>query len=374
MLAIPKTTIKADTIQDEKIGIVITKDGNTVSINHTSDITIQKAVVEYAFYENDVYISMLDTFDVSNNRLTINKGVTTLAVKVHQVLTLRGNLWYRYATTNQNTAGSFAKVQRMNIVEIETTHIETVDAGFQTSESPNLKKYYNFYFQFDYDHDELISLDVEYILETRALWGLIVNKHNMSKNVKNTDKIKEYVKNPGWINTMPITHWYMGVDTNIPALETNTTNNPGNYVVRLQPHGDDSNLKLHTNATIENFAIIRVKYMIDGEFILSDVINNPTTPIDDQINDLGKTIENIKNILGDFTNFLNTIINFFTSNGSTVLKVIVGVIALILLGPIFTVIKFVFTIIKYIFKIPGQLLNTLKVLFVPGYNKNERKR
>lgn len=372
MLALPKTIIKANTIEDEKIGIVITKDGNTVSINHTSDITIHKAVVEYAFYENDVYISMLDTFDVSNNKLTINKGVTTTAVKVHQVLTLKGNLWYRYATTNQNTAGSFTNVKRMNIVEVETTHIETIKTDILTTAkvaSPRYK-YYNFYFDFDKIHDELIMLDVEYIIHEYTFFGLIKSK---SYNVSDNININENIVMSGYVqSTFPgtTTIIFPSKSISVKSLEANTTANPGNYVARVS-----ADLGwLSDNFKIENFAILKVGYMIDGEFILDDVINDPTTPIDDQINDLGKIIENIKNILGDFTNFLNTIINFFTSNGSTVLKVIVGVIALILLGPIFTVIKFIFTIIKYIFKIPRQLLNTLKVLFVPGYNKNERKR
>ena len=371
MLALPKTIIKAAEIEDEKIGIIITKDGNTVSINHTSDITIQKAVVEYAFYENDVYISMLDTFDVSNNRLTINKGVATAAVKVHQVLTLRGNLWYRYSTTNQNTAGSFTGVNRMNIVEIETTHIETIKTDILTTAkigSPRYK-YYNFYFDFDKLHDELIMLDVEYIIHEYTFFGLIKSKsHNVSDNIN----INENIVMSGYVqSTLPgtTTIIFPSKSTSVKSLEANTTSNPGNYVARVS-----ADLGwLSDDFKIENFAILKIGYMIDGEFILDDVINDPTTPIDD-INDLIAIINNIKKALGDFMGFITSITNFFTSNGSTVLKVIVGVIALILLGPIFTVIKFIFTIIKYIFKIPGQLLNTLKVLFVPGYNKNERKR
>lgn len=370
--------VHADTINDEKVAIEIIKDNNTIEIKHTSGKQLDYAVVEYSFYDtSNNYISMLDQFKITNNKFTINKGVSTVAVKVHQVKELVNNsVYYTYMTTNKNTVGSFAGVQRKAIVEIETTHVKTVNVDFQTSESPKIKKYYEFYFDFKKNHDELVRVDIDYVLIQKNLWGLITKEHNMTDSRKNTDRIKKYVKNPGWINTLPVTHFYIAENTNIKALEVNNTSNPGTHVLRVQPKGNDTNLKLHTNAHVKNLAIIEVEYTLDGEFYIEQVINNPTTPIDDTLNQLEKIVEQFKTIFDNFNNFINNITSFFNGNSSTILKVVLVVIALILLGPILFVIKWLFIVIKLILKIPVNIFKTLKVLFVPKkkYKFDERGR
>src|SRR5690554_994431 len=376
LLALPNN-IKAETIHDQKIDVIITKDGNKVYIEHTSGISIDYAVVEYGFIENGQFISMLDTFKVNDNMFEINKGVNTTAVKVHQIKTLRNNIYYTYSTSNQNTVGSFSGVTRMNIVEIETTHVKTVNAGILSSAkvgSPS-HKYYEFYFQFDKEHDELKSIDVSYIIQEYKWWGLVKGeKYNVEDNISINSNVVmsgwEVVKLPG-VNVTPN---FLPKNVSVKALESNKTEHPGNYVARVSAKTN----WLKDSFKIENFAILKIAYTINGEFIIDDVINDPSTPIDDQIDGLLQMLENIQKGITSVTNFFNGIINLLTENGSTVLKVIIVIIALVLIGPIFFILKGLFTIIKIIFKIPKMIFNSLKLLFIPKkkekYRYDERGR
>lgn len=337
-------------IYDEKIAIELIKDGNTIEIKHTSGRNINYAIVEYAYYDNGRYISMLDTFKVSNNIFTINKGVNVHAVKVHQIKELRNNIYYTYSTSNQNSVGSFNNVERIAIVEIQTTHVQTITTDIHTSSkigSP-LYKYYEFYFDFDKTHDQLISIDVDYIVTKYNFWGLIKGEsYNVNNNINVNDYIElngyEFVKIPG-LATPAV---YPKSITR-KALSENTQHNiPGNYVARISANTN----WLSDNYKVENFAIIRIEYTIDGEFYIDEVINDPSTPIDDKINDLNNLLNQIQNYIERITNVFNNISAFISGNSPTIIKISLIIVALIVWALLSPIIRLVFNAIKTLFNL-----------------------
>lgn len=366
LLALPNS-ISAESIYDEKIDIEIIKDNNTITINHTSGKNIEYAVVEYSFMKDGRYISMLDTFDVRNDKFTINKGVSTIAVKVWQLKELKNNIYYRYSTSNKNSVGSFTGVERIAIVEIETRHIEVVKLDIVSSRkqlSPR-HKYYEFYFDFEKEHDEVISIDVEYIVTEYIFLGLFKgDSYNVSDNINIYNDLvisgyEQYAAG-GSVGHRPATR-------SVIALEPNDSKHEGTHVARAS--APTSYLK--DAFKIENFAIITIEYTVDGEFYIDQVINDPTTPIEDDINEIKRLLEYLKSILGNITGLVSKVTDFFNGNASTVVKVIIFIVASILLGPVLFILKTIFTAVKYILKIPGMIINTFKILFVP--KKNERK-
>lgn len=384
LLALPNN-LKAASIHDEKIDVIITKDGNNIYIEHTSGISIDYAVVEYGFINGGQFISMLDTFKVNDNMFEINKGVNTTAVKVHQIKTLKNYVYYTYSTSNQNTVGSFSGVTRMNIVEIETTHIETVNAGILSSPkvgSPS-HKYYEFYFQFDKKHDELSSIDVSYIIQEYKWWGIVKGeKYNVDDNISINSNVVmsgwEVVRLPG-VNVTPN---FVPKNVSVRGLESNRTEHAGNYVARVSAKTN----WLKDSFKIENFAILKIAYYVDGEFIVDDVINDPSTPIDDQIDGLLAVLRQIQNAVSSITDFFSNLVGFFSNNGSTFMYVVIFIIIMILIGPVIFIFKGLKSIIKLAYnsikltvttllKIPGHIVNVFKILFVPKNKRyrNERK-
>lgn len=323
-----------DTIYDQKVAIEIVKDNNTITINHTSGLDISKAVVEYAFLQDNQKIAMLDTFDVKNNKFTVNRNV--FAVKVHQIKVLKKNVYYTYATTNVNTAGSLAGVERRNIVEIQTTDVNTIKSNLEVGYLTQ-HRVFEFYFDFEKQHDEILSIDVDYVLYKKRL-GLFPYGYENYTEQKLTFgsnwTIAQY--NAGSLNKT------------YKQLEKNSTEFKGEYVARVAPTSNESKASgrvfdFQSTYFVENFAIVRIAYKIDGEFIIDDVINDPTTPIDDDLNYILSFIEKTKSAI-------NSVVSWFNSSLSSIIKVaavILIVIAYVLLSPVF---KIVIKIIKLFFK------------------------
>lgn len=357
---------------DEKIGIIITKEQRVVTIEHTSGYTLTHAVVEYASMESGERVSRLDIFEVRNNKFTLN--VDAFAVKVHQVKRLYNNVYYTYATTNKNTAGSFDNVTRKNIVEIETTAVLTAKSRINWRDWTEHHDIYEFYFDFKEDHDKVHSIDVNYNVKRRRTTGKYDNYKNISAQNLST--------NDTW-NLWKYRLSFGGVvrdgddEEKVKVLEKNLTSNPGNYVARIAPTA--SNYDLYDTKgmwwtdtyLVENFAIIKIEYEIDGEFIISDVINDPTTPADEALNWLIAFVDALKK-------FSSSITNFFTGNASTILKVVVAIIILIVIKPAIALIKLFTSLIKLVINgiktLFTTIINSLRWLFIPSKKKNKRRR
>lgn len=335
-------------ILDQKIPIKITKDGNKITINHTSNISIEFAVVEFAYMENGTYVSRLNTFKVKNNIFEIAGRINVLAVKVHQVKTLVGNVYYTYATDNINSAGSFDGVERKAIVEIETTAIKTIKTDVLSSPkigSPVLK-YYEFYFDFLQEHDEVLNIEAIYIVQEYNFFGLLEGKkYNVTDNISTTENINldGYLpqKLPGTVT--PIFTPASG--GSFKALETNKSDTPGTHVARVSVKTN----WLKDNFKVENFSVIRIEYSLNDEFIIADVINDPSTPIDDKINDLKALLDKITKVVTNITEFMSKITTFLTGNASTFLKVALVITAIILYAIFSPIVKIIWRIIKLVF-------------------------
>lgn len=351
LLATPKTYAKTNMLldlKDEKIAIEIIKDSNTITINHTSGKILTHAIVEYAFMENGKKISMLATYEVNNNKFEVNSNV--YALKVHQVKTLVNRVYYRYATTNKNSIGDFIGVERQNIVEIETTAVNTIKS-LEESSFMVAHRIYEFYFNFDKKHDELLSIDVDYVVYKKRFGAFEYGYENATERTLTYGKnytIKHYL-----YSTKP-PEYYKQLEAN------NNSSFPGNYVARVAPTAVESNSNLSDISSVyyvENFAIVRIRYKVDGEFIIDDVNNDPTSPEED-INWLLALINKIKKALNEFSTLWSRYSKYF----------IIGIIAffaLLIWGPVSTILKLLWFIIKLPFIALKRLGKLIKWLFIP---------
>lgn len=339
------------------VDISISREVNTVSIEHLTNYNITGVVVEYAFVENNKRYAELINIDVIGDKFTVDPN--WYALIVHQIKVTKDKTTYIYQVNpdSNNTVGEFGEVQRRKLVEIETvdSYVRTLryQGGIGNSELT-----FEYYFNFKENHDEIISVDVHYVMVKKKLFQTIRTNHE--KTVKSSDYY-DYKDSTGKNQRL-----------NLLEHNTDTTKN-GQYVVRIEP-GTVQNLE----GTPENFAILRILYMIDGEFIMSDVINPPYEL------DKSEDVQWIYDFIDDVKEFFLWVKNFFTQNGNTILKVIIVIIALIFLPiiiffgrTIFNIFKSIYNstkfILKAIFSIPGIIINVLKFLFIMPEKKSKNK-
>lgn len=325
--------VNASYIQDKKIDIEIIKDNTVITINHLSDYDFEYAIVEYAYYDNGVKYAELEQLEVRNNQFIIKKE--WIAIKVHQLKVLKNRVYYTYSTSNKNSIGSFDDVIRKNIVEIET--VASKIKNLNPNINPGLSfSVYEFYFNFDKEHDELISIDVNYIIEKiKFVFWKEYTEYN--ENININEDIEYYDINTGKYKS-------------IKSLEKNTdTNIKADYVTRVHASkGIDGKL--------QNFNIIKIEYIIDGEFFIDDVINDPVTPEQEKIDWFFDFIDKLKSGIDKF-------IEFFNSNASTVIKVGV-VIGILFLWAIFSpVFKLIYRILRFVFKSIINLIASILGIF-----------
>lgn len=316
-------TVNMSSILDEKIAIQIKRDANIITINHSTNYTFTHAVVEYAYFEDGIKISRLGTFEINDSKVTLARNINILAVKVHQVKRLVGNVYYTNSTTGTIQAGSFDNVVRKNIVRIETkAHNRFVYLpGTNVGQSSFLDE---FYFTIDAEYDYVESVDVNFKTKKPYWFTYKITEHN--KHVHKDDTL--YVKQ---------------TDRTINLLEKNTSELAGDYVVRLNP-GD-----YNSTGTVENFAIIKIELVVDGEFILNDVLNDPSTPLDDDIKSLEEVLKKITDVIDRIIFFFNNISDFFASNSPTFLKIGAVILAIIIYAIFSPIVKIIWRIIKLIF-------------------------
>lgn len=361
---------------DEHIPINVVLSNDVVNVTTESNFKISDIVIEYVDSKLD---SRLGTFmlDVNNN---VKLPIQPVAVKVHQVLTQINQVKYRYTASSNNVAPSnfnFNQVKRIGFVDIETRTVKSVNTDLKTSNS-SIQHFtvqiYEFYFDFNERHDELLGVDVQYVFD-RYYLGIIQDSDLVEEN----RKMNQAYTTTGWeyfVHPYLESVWQYA-ERNYVGLEVNTdTSINGQYVVRVSP----SNKKLFdAKYVVRNFAIIRVEYIVDGEHKLEDVINAPVTP-DEPIDNFDWFYK----LFADVKNFFDMITSFFGSNLKILLSIVIGVVALALLGPVTSLIKLIFTaiksafkgivfIVKYILKIPGKIVALFKYLFVPNKKKKRRR-
>ncbi|CCV64328.1 hypothetical protein BN85407510 [Alteracholeplasma palmae J233] len=356
VLTITPAYAKETDINDERIDVEIIRDNTVVEIKHMKDWRISHAVVEYAFLEDGINVAQLGTISVKDNKFTVDSKWT--AIKVHQVKRLVGQVYYTHMAQGKNTIGSFANVKRQNIVEIQTVAVKTIKTKILTGMSPTspLHKYYEFYFKFDKKHDKLAAIDASYVIE-KKWWFIGTGKENIEKEISIYDGVfmSGYVSNSIGTTFLPTP-----ATESVKGLEKNTDKNiDANYVARVS--GDIGTWG--NNYTISNFVILRVKYYLDGEFIIDDVINNPTSPQDD-LNYLQSLVEQIKKLI-EYIQGLNW---------SNILLWIVAILCIpVVIGLILIIwffIKIVISSIKLVFKTIKSILKFIKWVLIP--NKKRR--
>lgn len=371
--------------KDEVIKVDLTLNGRTLSIKHEGDLSITGVVIEYVFIDNNENVSKLLTLDVNSNGNTMIPS-ESIAVKVQQVLMKKNQVVYRYTAGGKNSVPSnfnWDSVVRKDFIVIETTEVRKVESKVPLEkygyDDFRFHQYYEFYFNFNEKHDELISIDTDYILLEEHIIGsdkeIKMKDHNLSSKEKwNLKYDKIGIPPSGY----PLSE-------SIDILSKNLSSDfKGNYVARIAPtaqnyDNEEGSKRLPNDYKIKNFAIIRVEYTINGEYKLEDVLNEPVTPdYDDDMSWFKDFIRTIKNMWKSFS-------GFFNSNLTAILVIIVIIILLILLpiivgglSAIITIIKIIISTLIFIIKLPIIIIvgffNLIKMLFVPKDEKNEKER
>lgn len=346
---------------DEKVAIELHKNGTTFEIRHTSGFDIIQAVTEYVIVENGENISRMETFDVINSRIESYPG--TVAAKVHQLIVSINRNTYRYGTTNQNSAPAnynWSNVTRKNIIEIKTTDFALVKTNKVKDHLGNYHQYHEFYFDFTKKHDEIVSIDVDYMVRRAHIFGIKgkwVNVHEQNLSANKEWKILPY----GWDSA------FGNHDRDplyVKQLATNNSSKKGTHVARIAPTAENYNNKDVTGTwwnekgfEIQNFAIIRIEYIVDGEFIVDDVVNDPISP------EYPSEFQWLIDFINSIQRGLSGIIEFFSSNASVIIKglvIIGGLILYAIFSPFF---KLIFKAIKLAFDAVISLLAKILGVF-----------
>ena len=331
-LTLATTTISYGATVDQKIDVEIIKDGTTLTINHLSGLKIDYAVIEFSYMRDEEKISELGQFKVTNNKVSIQSN--WIAIKLHQVKSLKNQVYYTYATQGSNTIGSFSNVVRINITDVKTIDVVSKKYSKPLWYLPDFFGQTYFYWEFYFDipdikPERIRSVTLDYVAYTREaiipyLW------YSERDHERKVEKVYDHEK----------------MTNNLFKLEENKGSDiQSDYVVRFAN-------KVATNTTsgglryhnwVENVAMIQIEYKIDGEFIVSDVVNDPTTPEQDKLDWLFDFIDKLQKIITKVT-------SFFTSNANVIIKVVVFiglVIAYVIFSPF---LKLGFGIIKLFFK------------------------
>lgn len=328
-------------IPDGKVDIEITRDGTTVKIDNYSTYVLTHVVVEYSYndIEDNILSSQIKLIDVDRNTFKVESN--WIAIKVHQVKTLINGVYYTYAVniTGKESAPNNYNwnpnvIRKVAFVELKQVDLKKIDV-----EGKYLFKgqIYEVYFQFDNPHDQLKSITVDYIKVKKLYWPYPDERTNETEQL-----VWNFASNDRWELGSEVERLVANNDTSIKA----------NYIGRFFPHISNSS----PSYSVENVKIITIEYTLNGEHILADVVTEPISPVDD-ISWLLELIRIIKGII-------NSITNFFNSYGSTVLKVIVIIIGIILYVILSPFIKIIWGVIKLAFKaVISVLAKILGVFF-----------
>lgn len=294
LYAVHETNLKAnDSGENSKvIEINVDRNGNQISISHNEkNATILTADVEYVFLENNNRISMLKTYDVTNNTFTIESKIIDL--KVWRLKLEINGITYVHMTTKNNTIGSVENVERRGFVEIETVASKTIDTGMYvnpvlTNDFPDREVkliYFEFYFQFDKKHDKVVSINVEYVFGTMFRGNFVATENVDELIVPDGVELTGYrVQRSPELSNMPNKNIEQKIA--VRGLDENFISDiDANYVARVFPIRNmeqnferRGNSDANINYGVKNFAIVRIQYIVDGVFFNDPVINNPWDP------------------------------------------------------------------------------------------------
>lgn len=334
-------------IEDKYLKIDYKKNDNKITIE-LSDKTYEMttAVVEQAYLENGNKISILKDYKISDNTFALDDNV--VAFDIWQLLVTKDDETFRFMTTGNTTWNDLSDViERRGFTSIKTVGVKRqtthmwINSPVNNS-SNNKLSYFEYYFKFDDAHDHVLNIDVEYNLITGVGLGEKRTRIN-EKVIPDGVEIEGFLDSPGLDIEYTDKIVVRGLDRSF------NTSYEANYVARVFPLKlIDSRYRI-TDYNVENYAIVNIEYIHNGEFFSKRVINPPVTnPDSPDIN----------------LDWLQRIINWISENLSLLGKIITGIVIALVAIPAFAILGLVFKLIKMIF-------SAIKFLIVPK-KKNKK--
>ena len=341
------------------------KSGTTASF-YTDEPELTQAIVEYTFHSNGVYMSKLKTFYVSlsaqNTSMTVNKYTFTLpaealAFKVWRVITedeyiksVSGN--NVYSTVDYSMEGIELRLKTLYV----TNDLITREATIGTI-GGLLKNQYKFIMHFRVEDslgeivpiDRIHSLKVEYDVVTTYI-GLIDSKTHYIKDIQATENRS--------LSTWPFiypAHVVTNIQESTHLRDDNIVGNEiYDWMVTLGIY--DYQWPAST-VTLDQTTLLTIDYYYNDVFYQDQEVVDKPYEAEDIIDVIPGTTDPLDSIW-------TTVWEWIKANPETVIKIVLGLIATIVIGKVLSAIKIVMDIVKGIFKGLGWIL---KLVFIGVY-------
>ena len=350
-------------------------------ININSD-SIEKAIIEYTFYSNDILFSKLENFNLVYEANAIGTDSHKYSFELPEG-TLSFKVWRVITKTDQIM--SLSGDNELNLQE--GTGIDAVETRIKTliinddlvtkepvwSDFAGIAKY-AFRMHFNVEDaegnnvpiDHIYSLEVEFNVVKTTFW-VITSEQPQSKVIKATEQ-RNYLAWP-----------FIYSDTVVNAIEpSNDSQNRFDWMFELGTYS--INIVPGASITVDDTTVIKLSYFYNGEFYNDvDVIDEPYDG------------EDVIPVIPGTTDPITSIIDWIAQVGSTLKFILIAVVALIALALLSLVFKtfglvkslfvgvykliiLLFKLIRYIvFGIPKTIINFVVFLFIPKAQRKENR-
>jgi len=350
-------------------------------ININSD-SIEKAIIEYTFYSNDILFSKLENFNLvyeanaigtDSHKYSFELPEGTLSFKVWRVITKTDQIMSLSGENElilQEGAGIDAVETRLKtlIISDDLVTKEPVWSDFAGIAKYAFRMHFNVEDQEgnSIPIDHIYSLEVEFNVVKTTFW-VITSEQEQTKLIKATEQ-RNYLAWP-----------FIYSDTVVNAIEpSNDSQNRFDWMFELGTYS--INIVPGASITVDETTVIKLSYFYNGEFYNDvDVIDEPYDG------------EDVIPVIPGTTDPITSIIDWIAQVGSTLKFILIAVVALIALAAISLVFKtlgfiksllvggykliiLLFKLIRYIvFGIPKAIINFVVFLLIPKAQRKENR-
>ncbi|MBI9009636.1 MAG: hypothetical protein JEZ05_06350 [Tenericutes bacterium] len=350
---------------------------------------LEKAIIEYSFYRNEILMSKLLEVDISHeycifgtdqNVYAMNLPEEALSVIVWRVITdseeiksLSGSFEYE---ESPETAISEVEA-RLKTIYVENDLITkelglTSIGGIVAANSYTFKMYFNLE---DIDSnripiDEIYSLEVEYDIKYKYLGFINGSSEHVVKSIVATEQRNA-------------TYWPFIIPESVKTNIETSGELEYDWVVNLGTYRDADGVLPLSDVTLDQTTILTISYFYNGVFYDSETVVDEPYDSSDIIDVIPGTIDPI-------TSIIDKVIDSIGNLGST-LSVILAVLLVILLiagiilfkslvktiigilKAVWWSLKAVYLFVRFVvYIIPKTLIKAIVFLFIPKTKRKER--
>ncbi|MDY0277166.1 MAG: hypothetical protein RBQ97_03680 [Acholeplasma sp.] len=349
--------------EDDYLDMDFVKNGNSIEIKLSdTSYTITTAVVEQAYLSDTKKVSILKDYDVKNNAFILDNNI--LAFDIWQLRVTKKGKTYLYMTKGTTKYNSLSDVvERRGFTHIRTVRMKIQDTHLYINDfysySSNILTYFEYFFQFNKEHDQVINIDVEYNL---------IKGVGLGQEIVRTNEriVPDGVELEGYVDTVPSLGFMTTDKIVVRGLDNNfNTSYKANYVARVFPVSKiDSQFRM-VDYSVENWAIVNIEYVHEGVFFSERVINPPTST-DDNVD---YNLEWLKNLINEITSIWQKITDWLKNNLGSLYSIALIIIGLMLLGPLSAILMLIINAIKLAISLFKNIFKFITWLIIPRKKK-----